>query len=188
MTAVESVWSSFRLDPRRPEHATLRASDADREVVSGVLADAYADGRLSAQEHDERETANQSAKTLGELPPLMADLVSPSGPASAPVRRESGSLRREATRRYLGSIWEAGAGCATPFLICAAIWLFTGGGYFWPVWVLFPVVLTVIPMVLRAPTRISRLERKIAEERRAELEGPRAPEEPTDPDEPPDMA
>ena len=174
---MESVWSSFRLDPRRPEHAALRASDADRSVVSGVLGDAYADGRLSAGEHEERETANQAARTLGELPPLLADLVSPSD--STPLVRSSGELRPEARRRYAAKLWEAGAGSATPFLICTAIWLFTSpGGYFWPVWVLFPVVLTVIPMLLNAPQRIGALERKIAKERRAELDGPKTTEPP----------
>lgn len=176
---MESVWSSFRLDPRRPEHAALRASDADRAVVSGVLADAYADGRLSAQEHDERETANQAARTLGELPPLLADLVSPTAPGAAVAPRPDTSLRREARRRYASKVWEAGAGTATPFFICTVIWLFTSpGGYFWPVWVLFPFALTIIPMLLDAPKRVGKLERSIAEERRAELEGPAAPEAP----------
>jgi hypothetical protein len=175
---VAEVWSSFRFDPRQPQYASLRAADADRAVVSGVLADAYADGRLTAEEHEERESANQAAKTLGELPPLLADLVSPDAPRGVPAVPPSGDLHREAVRRYIGSLWEAGMGSATPFIICTVIWLFTNpGGYFWPVWVLFPVVLTVLGMGLNAPSLIRKEERDLEKKQRKALEAPRNPED-----------
>lgn len=47
------VWGSFAHDPREPAVAPLRASDADREVIHGVLAEAFADGRLDRSEYDE---------------------------------------------------------------------------------------------------------------------------------------
>ena len=47
-------WASFQHDPRDPAVAPLRASDADRDVVHGVLTDAFADGRLDRDEYDER--------------------------------------------------------------------------------------------------------------------------------------
>ena len=34
---METFWESFRLDPRQPGHASMRASDADREIVRVVL-------------------------------------------------------------------------------------------------------------------------------------------------------
>lgn len=43
---MSDAWGCFTRDPRRLEHASLRASDADREVVHRVLAESYADGRL----------------------------------------------------------------------------------------------------------------------------------------------
>ena len=49
------VWGSFQHDRRDPAVAPLRASDADRDVVHGVLTEAFADGRLDREEHDERE-------------------------------------------------------------------------------------------------------------------------------------
>jgi hypothetical protein len=55
--------------------APLRASDADRNVVHGILTDAFADGRLDREEYDERTAATLKARTLGELPPLVRDLV-----------------------------------------------------------------------------------------------------------------
>ena len=54
--------------------ADLRASDADRERVAELLRDAYAEGRLDAEEHAERIGAAYGAKTLGELAPLTRDL------------------------------------------------------------------------------------------------------------------
>ena len=52
----------------------MRASDADRDRVAEVLREAYAEGRLDAAEHTERIDAAYTAKTLGELAPLLADL------------------------------------------------------------------------------------------------------------------
>ncbi len=53
----------------------MRASDRDRDVVLGVLAEGYADGRITKEEYDERSGATAAAKTLGELPALIVDLV-----------------------------------------------------------------------------------------------------------------
>jgi hypothetical protein len=55
-------------------HATMRASDADRDRVAEVLREAYAEGRLSLEEHSDRVDQANAAKTLGELAPLLADL------------------------------------------------------------------------------------------------------------------
>ncbi|WP_242900962.1 DUF1707 SHOCT-like domain-containing protein [Actinomadura terrae] len=66
--------------PRRPaaEQATrvrdLRASDADRERVAAVLAEALADGRLTAEEHADRADRVYAARTLGDLTGLTGDL------------------------------------------------------------------------------------------------------------------
>jgi uncharacterized protein DUF1707 len=56
----------------------LRASDADRDRVLALLAEAMSDGRLTADEHAERVQRVFSARTLGELAELTADLVVPS--------------------------------------------------------------------------------------------------------------
>jgi hypothetical protein len=52
----------------------LRASDADRDRVAEQLREAFAEGRLTADEHAERLEAVYEAKTHGELAPLVADL------------------------------------------------------------------------------------------------------------------
>jgi hypothetical protein len=52
----------------------IRASDHDRENVVEVLRDAYAAGRLTLAEFDERTTAAYSGKTWNDLRELTADL------------------------------------------------------------------------------------------------------------------
>ncbi len=55
----------------------IRISDADRERVTDRLREHFAEGRLSPEELDERITAALSAKTFGDLRPIMADLPDP---------------------------------------------------------------------------------------------------------------
>jgi hypothetical protein len=73
--------------PPRPAPRDLRASDTDRERVVTMLAGAFADGRLTPDEHSERMSAALSARTLGELAVLTADLASP---AQQPLRLDGG--------------------------------------------------------------------------------------------------
>lgn len=54
--------------------ATMRASDDDRERVAERLRKAAAEGRLLADELEERLGAAFSARTYGELDPLVADI------------------------------------------------------------------------------------------------------------------
>jgi hypothetical protein len=53
----------------------LRASDADRDQVAEVVSTAFAEGRLSREEHDERLDALLRAKTFDDLVGLTRDLV-----------------------------------------------------------------------------------------------------------------
>lgn len=76
---------------------SLRASDSDREHVAEQLRCATAEGRLSANELDERLEVLFAARTYGELDALLADL---------PVSR---SPRRE---RVLAARWAGAAGGA----------------------------------------------------------------------------
>src|ERR1700733_11677753 len=67
----------------RPPPRDLRASDADRERVVALLTQAASDGRLTLGEHSERAERAYSARTLGELVELTADLAAPS---AQPIR------------------------------------------------------------------------------------------------------
>lgn len=67
----------------------LRASDADRDRVLALLAEAMSDGRLTPDEHAERVQRACTARTLGELADLTANLVVAS---AQPVRLDGGRV------------------------------------------------------------------------------------------------
>ena len=107
--AARDVWASFQHDPRDPAVASLRAADADRDIVHNVLTEAFADGRLDREEYDERTAATMQARTLGQLPPLVADLerhlplehVEPLFLAAVHVRRRAAAGRYD---RFPGGV------------------------------------------------------------------------------------
>lgn len=107
----------------------LRASDADREKYVARLRLAMDEGRLNLPEFDERVQQVYTARTYGELEPLLSDL---------PAQRNSPRPERVPTGRvptWVLIMW-------TPWvfvnLLCVVIWLATGMGYFWPFWVEVP--------------------------------------------------
>lgn len=65
-----------------PDRRELRASHEDRDRVVERLRDAAGDGRLSADELDERLDVALTARTYGELEALLTDLPA-AGPALA---------------------------------------------------------------------------------------------------------
>jgi hypothetical protein len=73
--------------------STLRASDADREQVAERLRQATGEGRLLAEELEQRLGAVFRARTYGELDALVADLPSHRG-TPARTRRQGRPLAR----------------------------------------------------------------------------------------------
>jgi hypothetical protein len=71
----------------------LRASDADREQVATVLSTAYAEGRLTREEHDERIDQLMAAKTFDDLIPITRDLVVVGTPALSASQQPSSRFR-----------------------------------------------------------------------------------------------
>lgn len=55
-------------------HEQIRASNAEREAVLQRLLRALSDGRITADEFDERAAAAYAARTHGELAALTRDL------------------------------------------------------------------------------------------------------------------
>jgi Domain of unknown function (DUF1707) len=72
---------------------TLRASDADREQIAERLRQAAAEGRILAEELEERLGAALSARTYGELDAVVADLPAPNTGVSRRPRREVSPIR-----------------------------------------------------------------------------------------------
>jgi hypothetical protein len=81
-----------------------RASDAERETVADRLRRAAADGRLTAEELDERLEAAYGARTRPELEQLTLDLPAEGGepPAVTPKREPAPARRRRWIVNVLG--------------------------------------------------------------------------------------
>jgi hypothetical protein len=180
MSDPDQIWSSFTHDPRRPEHAALRAADRDRDLVHQVLADGYADGRLDREEFETRTDQVAAAKTLGELAPVVEGLV----PASSlPVLPTGGApmsaaeLQRRAVAEWRGDRRDALWTFLSASLICWAIWLVTswGGpgfdpGFAWPVFVSLGTGLNVARLQFQRQAMIDAELRRLEKKQRKRLE------------------
>lgn len=115
----------------------IRTSDADRERVTARLRDHYAEGRLTRDELDERITAALSAKTFGDLRPILADLPEPrlAAPQRVPLMT--------APRPYL--VFRRGPRLFPLLAIALLALLFVHGAG--PVAILFDVVLSVVALM-----------------------------------------
>jgi hypothetical protein len=71
-----------------PDRRSLRASHEDRDQVVEQLRIAAGDGRLDAEELDERLETALTARTYGELEVLLLDLPAVPGAGSAPVAKD----------------------------------------------------------------------------------------------------
>jgi hypothetical protein len=102
--------------PRWPsERSEIRASDAERERVVTFLRDQTAEGRLTADELDERVGRAYAAMTREELQRLVRDLPDP------PFRRRAAPIQR----RHRGVVIAGMAGFAAlrlPGLALLVVW------------------------------------------------------------------
>lgn len=174
----DSLWHRFEHDPRDPAYAGMRAGDRDRAVVHDVLAEAYAEGRLDRDELDERTTAVDAAKTYADLLPPIRDLIASS---SAPVLSPRPELERRAAAYYKEKLGEAFVGFLIPNLICWLIWLLSGHGFPWPVFVTIPTAGNLVRVLSSKDSIISgRIEKLQRREAKALAEKQPSPGEPTD--------
>lgn len=160
--------------------ASLRASDADRNIVHNVLTEAFADGRLDREEYDERTAATMQARTLGQLPPLVADLVPdrPLLPATVPLASASSSeLQRRAEDKWRNDRRDAFRSFVGSGVVVWVIWgvtaLASGGAYFpWPLFVNAFALLNLVRVAMNkseiVASEVRRLERKRAKEIQAQ--------------------
>jgi hypothetical protein len=105
-------------------------------------------GRLNAEEFSERLDKVFSAKTIGDLDELTADLPAvdpyPLPTSSLPRHYSGGGLPASSVldamsrgRGRFSPSWQAAWGswfCTS--LVLSVIWLLTGAGYPWPLWVI----------------------------------------------------
>jgi hypothetical protein len=100
--------------------SALLASDADRDRVTERLRAAAGEGRLTADELEERLESAFGARTQADLVPLTADLPRATRPGRPGRRRVS--------------LPPDFAPYVSVSLMLVGIWALTRMGYFWPVW------------------------------------------------------
>jgi len=108
----------------------MRASDAEREATANVLRRHYTEGRLNAQEYDERIERCYAAKTLADLDELFVDL-----PRSMVREREPDRAHHDFRPPWRFAV-------VVPLVIAlVVISALTGAHLFWLAWPLFFFVL-----------------------------------------------
>jgi len=129
--SVRSGWQGFTVDPRSPANQALRAADADRDYATRLLEQARLDGRLTVAEAQDRVARASGSRSLGELVPLVGDLMV--------VATDAPFARRDRGRRFTRGGAMGWVGLA---LLFNAIWIMTSvslghPAYYWPMWPLF---------------------------------------------------
>jgi uncharacterized protein DUF1707 len=138
-TPGASVTNLDRMPDSAPA-AAHRASDAERDAAADRLRAAAAEGRLDADELDERVGQVYAARTRGELATLTSDLPEP---AAAPPPPEP-AWKAEAVRQRL-------AGFIIANVVCNGVWLATGADSdWWPKWVLLGTGIAVVAALVHA--------------------------------------
>lgn len=159
------MWNQFDHDPRIPANASMRASDRDRAVIETVLADAFAEGRITRSEYDERSDAVLASRTLGELTPLVADL-----PVARAPRATVDDLHRKAVRQWESDRREALLGLLGLSALLWTIWAVTMWGEFpWPLFPMGFALMNVVRVVARKQDIIDEHVRELEKRERKEL-------------------
>jgi hypothetical protein len=130
----------------------MRAGDADRQAVADRLKAALDEGRLDLNEYDERLQRTYAAKTFADLNGLLDDL-----PGTVPPQRSqmvAYQASQPATplapepveRQHNVASWLGPYGGVV--VVCIVIWAISSISsghltYFWPVWMLIPLILGV---------------------------------------------
>ena len=136
----------------------VRISDADRQAVIDRLREHTAAGRLTLDEFDTRVAEIMASRTAADLRLTLRDL-----PGRLPVLATEREVNRRLRRHR---VWVHLRNFAGINSVCIAIWAMTGGGYFWPEWVIFGTALPMIGYIAtNAETDDEKKARKEQEER-----------------------
>lgn len=167
-------WSAFSHDPRDPAYTHLRAADSDRITAAHLLGEAYAEGRIDLEEHDERAGLARSARSLGDLVPLLEDLVpvlppSPTSSAALTVAARA-DLEARAVAEWESQRRAAVMGFIAPTLITWAVFLgivLSSGWHFpWPLIVMAVTAVNLLRVQVRradlVADNLEQLEKKRA--------------------------
>ena len=124
------------MEPRPTQKTPLRIGDAERDRAIAALGDHFAEGRLNAEEFDQRVDQAIKARFNEDLEPLFVDL-----PRTPEPNTEPGSNRRpDAHLAWSPVIWfaplivicalVAAVILSAPWLVWMFLWVFLITGFF----------------------------------------------------------
>lgn len=119
----------------------MRIGTVERNRTVEALEDHAAAGRLDFDEFEERVGQAYAARTAADLARLLVDLP---GRTEAEPSREPVSVT-PAARRFN---WSALGPYLMVNLMMVVIWASSGAGYFWPMWVMGPWGVAILPTIL----------------------------------------
>lgn len=124
--------------PRMTMSPDMRAGDEDRDRTVSLIREAFAEGRLTNDEFQERMEQAQQARTFGELAALTTDLPAVFPPPSAST---SSAVAAPADESNWRKGWGSWLGVSVIVnVIWAATWISHPSQvpYYWPIWVMGP--------------------------------------------------
>ena len=146
----------------------MRAGDEDRQAVADRLKTALDEGRLDLAEYDERLQRTYAAKTYADLDGLLSDLPGTVPPQQAQVAAYQPPAvpgRPAESHPSHPLAWVGPYGGVV--VVCVLIWALSSVSsghltYFWPAWVLIPLILGVFGNLSGGRHRSEREARRAA--------------------------
>jgi len=161
--------SRSRQEAQGREGVSLRVGDQQRDACLEVLARAYAEGRLDADEHAQRGEAAQRARTEADLRPLLADLVVASGSGPREVSPAE-DLHRRAVQRWRRQRDEGLRSFLVVTVVCWAVWSATSfGGFPWPLFPMLGTSACFLGALLRREEIVAGHERELGRQDRLRI-------------------
>ncbi|MBO0692248.1 MAG: DUF1707 domain-containing protein [Acidimicrobiaceae bacterium] len=157
---MDERWGAQYWMTRRSPSTQLRIGHAERERTAEELKEHTHAGRLELHEFEERVEKAYRAKTQADLAVLTHDLpplhsVYNAGPKGQRPNGGGGFFHYAA----MGALSSYVSLC----LLMIFIWAISGFGYFWPIWIIGPWGVMLLPSLLMG--RLSRRRRHPARAR-----------------------
>ncbi|HEU5128076.1 MAG TPA: DUF1707 domain-containing protein [Glycomyces sp.] len=138
----------------------LRIGDAERTKLSELLRSSIDKGYLSLEEYEKRVSVLMEAKTLGDAEEVLGDLP----PYQAILEAQEPDPL--GTPPWVKWLW---FGVSIPIGINLGVWLIllatVGPVYFWPVWVMVPLLVVAGALTVAERTIMRPAEEKRRQER-----------------------
>lgn len=148
------------LEPYRDR--SMRIGDAERNTLSELLRSSVDKGYLTLEEYEKRVGVLMESKTVGEVEQVLGDLPS----YQQLLESREPKLEPLGTPQWIKWLW---FGISIPIGINIGVWLIlaatVGSIYFWPVWVLVPLLVVAGALTVAERAIIRPAEEKRRQER-----------------------